>query len=215
MAGKEELISHWKEFSFNEELIAAFREVPREQFVAPSMQQHAYNDQPLPTLRKQSISQPTTIMIMLQALDLQKGERVFEIGAGVGYQAAIISKVVGERGKLVSAEIVPELVQSAKENLDKLEIENVTLLEDDGSKGDISNAPYDKIIITAACPQIPQPLIEQLKEGGLIVAPIGDLESQMMVRATKTNNRLDLEFLGTFAFVPLRGKYGFKEVELS
>ncbi|PIN76810.1 protein-L-isoaspartate O-methyltransferase [Candidatus Woesearchaeota archaeon CG10_big_fil_rev_8_21_14_0_10_36_11] len=215
MPTKEDLIRFWKEKNIvtNPILFGAFEAIPREAFIAPTLHHLAYEDRPLPTIRKQSISQPTTIMLMLEALELRKGHNVFELGAGVGYQAALLSKAVGPQGKCTTVDIIPELINATKENFLKLNILNAHVIETDGGDGYNENAPYDRIIITAACPSIPQPLIDQLKEGGILVAPVGNLQSQTMVKGVKENGRLDLDFIGQFAFVPLRGKYGFKELE--
>jgi len=214
MLTKEHLLSSWRSMNVNEKLLKAFEAIPREIFVPPKFQSQAYDDHPLPTLREQSISQPTTIMLMLQALGLKEGEKVFEVGAGVGYQAALIAEVIGEKGKLVTTEIIPELVYIAQKHLRSLGFRNATILEADGSEGYEVAAPYDRIIITAACQAIPQPLVDQLREGGVIIAPVGDIETQMMVKGTKINENLEFEFLGTFCFVPMKGKYGFKEEEI-
>lgn len=214
MHTKEQLVNHWREVHFDENILTAFLLIPREEFISADLQHYAYADQPLPTLRKQSISQPTTIALMLQALQIKPGEKVFEVGAGVGYQAALIGTMIGPSGKLITTEVIPELVFAAQENLKRLNLSNVIVIEADGSEGAPAEAPFDKIIITAACPMIPQPLIDQLKENGIIIAPVGDLESQTMVKGIKNQGRLELEFLGPFAFVPLKGKYGFKEVEM-
>jgi protein-L-isoaspartate(D-aspartate) O-methyltransferase len=214
MDEKKELVSQWEKLGLNKEIINAFSEVPREKFVPISLRDQAYHDHPLPTIRNQSISQPTTIMVMLQALELEKGDKVFEIGAGGGYQASLMSKIVGEKGKIITTDVIPELVQIAKENLEAIGINNVTVNEADGSEGFPEEAPFDKIIITAACPTIPQPIIDQLKENGIIVAPVGDLESQTMVKGIKENGKLALEFLGSFRFVPMKGRHGFSETEL-
>jgi len=211
MATKQQLLQFWKTMGVDEKLLQVFRKIPRENFIPPQLQAHAYDDHPLPTIRNQSISQPSTVMIMLKALDLQPGEKVFEVGAGVGYQAAIMAHLVGKKGKIITSEVIPELVQFARSHLQELNLSQVLVLEGDGAEGHERGAPYDKIIITAACPSIPQPLIGQLKESGLIVAPVGDLQSQTMVKATKVNGKLELEFLGDFVFVPLMGKYGFEE----
>lgn len=213
MTTKQELMQFWESMKVDEQLLDAFAVIPRENFISPSLQAHAYDDHPLPTLRKQSISQPSTVMIMLKALELKAGHTVFEVGAGVGYQAALISRIIGLKGKLVTTDIIPELVQLTRKNLAVLGLSNVTVLESDGSEGCSAQAPFDRIIITAACPTIPQPLIDQLKEKGIVLAPVGDLESQTLVKGTKIKGRLELEFLGPFVFVPLRGKHGFKEVD--
>ncbi|MBT6367581.1 protein-L-isoaspartate(D-aspartate) O-methyltransferase [Candidatus Woesearchaeota archaeon] len=215
MSTKENLIHFWKEKNIvnNPLLIDAFRSVPREIFIAPNLYHLAYVDKPLPTIRNQSISQPTTIMIMLEALEIEMGHNVFELGAGVGYRAALLSKVVGSEGKCTTTDIIPELIHATNKNLTTLGITNTDIIEMDGGEGHNENAPYDRIIITAACPVIPQPLIDQLKEGGILIAPVGNLRGQTIVKGIKENGRLELDYLGQFAFVPLRGKYGFKELE--
>jgi len=119
MSTKENLIHFWKEKNIvnNPLLIDAFRSVPREIFIAPNLYHLAYVDKPLPTIRNQSISQPTTIMIMLEALEIEMGHNVFELGAGVGYQAALLSKVVGSEGKCTTTDIIPELIHATNKNL--------------------------------------------------------------------------------------------------
>ena len=214
MTTKHQLLQFWRTLNVDERLLEAFLQVPREQFVLPSLKKHSYEDRPLPTIRKQSISQPSTVMIMLNALQLNPGEKVLEIGAGVGYQAALLATLLGDTGKLVTIDVIPELVQLARKNLAVLGLHNTLVLEADGGEGYAAEAPYDKIIITAACPTIPQQLIDQLKEGGIILAPVGDLQSQTMIRGIKNAGRLELDFLGDFMFVPMKGKYGFKEVEI-
>jgi protein-L-isoaspartate(D-aspartate) O-methyltransferase len=211
MATKQQLLQFWKTMGVDEKLLQVFGKVPRESFIPASLRAHAYDDHPLPTVRNQSISQPSTVMIMLKALDLQPGEKVFEVGAGVGYQAAIMAHLVGKKGKIITSEVIPELVQFARSSMDDFQLRQARVLEGDGAEGYAEEAPYDKIIITAACPEIPPPLIKQLKEGGVIVAPVGDLQSQTLVKAIKVNGKLELEFLGDFVFVPLMGKYGFEE----
>ena len=167
---------------------------------------------PLPLMRGKTISQPSTVMMMTSALDLNLGEKVFEVGTGSGYQAAIIAKIVGPKGKVVTTEILPELVAFAKENFKKAGIKNVIVLEEDGSKGFKKEAPYDRVIITAAAKEFPKELLEQLKPEGIIVGPVGNQHEQEMVRGRKDKNgKLELEFLGQFLFSPLYGKYGFED----
>ena len=212
MPQKTELIKFWKEnFRFGDVELNAFKEVRREDFLFKNLRKAAYEDIPLPLLRGKTISQPTTVMFMTSLLELEPGEKVFEIGTGSGYQAAIIAKIVGEKGKVVTTEVVPELVDFAKKNLEKAGITNVFVHEINGSTGMPNEAPFDKIIITAACKEFPKPLLEQLKPKGLIVAPVGDEREQEMTRGTKDNNGyLELEFLGQFLFTPMYGKYGFE-----
>jgi len=212
MPQKSELINFWKEnFGFTAAELKSFQEVDRENFIPENLRNAAYYDAPLPLLRGKTISQPTTVMIMTHALELQPGEKVFEVGTGSGYQAAIIAKIVGEKGKVTTTEVVPELVGFAKQNLRKAKITNVLVYEEDGSNGMKSEAPFDKIIITAACKEFPKPLLEQLKPEGIIVGPVGDQNEQEMVRGIKDKSgHLELEFLGPFLFTPMYGKYGFE-----
>lgn len=211
MPPREALLEFWRSRRVDAKLLAAFMDIPREQFIPSSLEHHAYEDRPLPTLRGQSISQPTTVMIMLQALELKEGDKVFELGTGAGYQTALLSKIVGSSGKVVSCEIIPELVHLAKQNAAALGLSNLLIIEGDGAEGHLQEAPFDKIILTAACTTIPQPLLDQLKEGGMVIAPIGDRQQQTMVKGSKMNGRLELEFLGPFLFVPMTGKYGLME----
>ncbi len=210
MVQNEHLISFWRDRGLDEKLIDAFLHVPRECFVSPALLDQAYHDHPLPTLRGQSLSQPSTFMVMTQALDIREGHKVLEIGSGVGFQACLLGYLAGSMGKVITTEIIPELVHVARRNVEGLKCSNVQVLERDGSQGVPEEALFDRVMITAACPQIPPPIIEQTKEGGIIVAPIGDLKEQTMVKATKVGKRLEFEFMGSFAFVPMQGKYGFK-----
>ena len=163
MEQKNSLLDFWKQnFEFTQSELKAFREIKREDFIPKELKNQAYDDMPLPLLRGKTISQPTTVMLMTSALELEQGDNVFEVGTGSGYQTAIIAKIIGPKGKVVSTEILPELVSFAKQNLRKAEINNVLVLEEDGSKGCLEEAPYDKIIITAASKEFPKPLLEQL-----------------------------------------------------
>ena len=211
MPSKEQLVEHWISSGIikDKKIIEAFRKVSRELFVAEERKEEAYGDYPLPIGKGQTISQPTTVMIMTQALELKEGDKVLEVGSGSGYQAAIIANIVGDNGRVISTEIVDELVESAKSNIKKLKLKNVEIIKHDGSKGYSKEAPYDRIIITAACPKIPNPLIKQLKEGGIIVAPVGNMNEQEMIKGRKIKGKLIKENLGDFMFVPLKGKHGY------
>ena len=212
MEQKSLLVKFWKEnFDFSDSEIKAFLNIKREYFIPGAIKHLAYEDTPLPLCRGKTISQPTTVMIMTAALELKDGEKVFEVGTGSGYQTGIISRIVGPKGKVITTEIIPELVMFAKENLKRAGIKNAFIYEEDGSRGMDKEAPFDKIIITAACKEFPEPLIEQLKTGGIILGPIGNKDEQYMVKGVKeSNGRLELEFLGPFLFTPLYGKYGFE-----
>lgn len=212
-AQKELLLSFWNQhFKFRDSELRAFREINREDFVHDEFKPVAYSDRPLPLLRGKTISQPSTIMIMTHALELEEGNKVFEVGTGSGFQAAIAAKIVGEKGKVVTAEVIPELVSFAKQNLKKAGIGNVFVYEEDGSNGLSKESPFDRIIITAACREFPKSLLEQLRSGGIIVGPVGDQNEQEMVKGIKREDgKLDLEFLGQFLFTPMYGKYGFED----
>lgn len=212
MNQKTELINFWKKtLGLKESELNAFKDINREDFIPAALKSRAYEDNPLPLLRGKTISQPTTVMIMTHALELKPEEKIFEVGTGSGYQAAIIAKIVGNKGKVITNEIVPELVSFAKQNLNKANIKNVKVYENDGAKGMSNEAPFDKIIITAACKEFPKPLLKQLKPKGIIVGPVGTEYEQEMVKGIKDkNDKLQLEFLGPFLFTPMYGKYGFE-----
>ena len=207
------LLKQWKESGLvtTEKILEAFRAVKRENFILPEHEEYAYSDYPLPIHGGQTISQPTTVLIMTQALEVAPGMKVLEIGAGSGYQAAILSKLVGKTGQVYSVETVPELVSFSQQNLNKSGCSNVTVSFGDGSQGFAAKAPYDRIIVTAAAPKVPPPLIEQLKESGILIIPVdNELFGQTMKKITKKNGKLTEENLGEFRFVPLKGKYGVR-----
>lgn len=211
MTEKADLLEYWTgRHPFTSREIRAFRSVKRELFVIPELVKHAYDDMPLPTLRGKTISQPTTVMIMTHALDIKPGMTVFEVGSGSGYQAAILSKLVGKNGKVVSSEILPELVSFARSNLSRAGIKNVHVIEADGARG-IPDEKFDRIILTAAAQKFPPALVSQLKEEGVIVGPLGTQEEQVVVRAVKKGLHLEGRALGSFLFSPLTGKYGFED----
>ncbi len=205
---KERLIKYWLKEGIikDKKLIEAFKSVPREKFIMEYYLDDAYGDYPLPIGGGQTISQPTTVMIMVNALELKKTDKVLEVGAGSGWCAAIISKLCK---KVITTEIIPELAEFARNNLKKCRINNAKVIYYDGSGGYEKEAPYDAIIVTAACPSIPEPLIGQLKDGGRLIAPVQSLLGQSMIKITKSGKETTEENLGSFMFVPLKGKYGF------
>ena len=211
MNSKQDLAEYWIRNGIikDNRVIKAFMHVKRELFVSEEYKLHAYGDYPVPIPGGQTISQPTTVMMMTEALDVKIGNKILEVGAGSGYQAAILSKLVGNNGKVITTEIVEELIDYANSNINRAGIKNVKIIHYDGSQGYSKEAPYDRIIVTAACPSMPEPLVKQLKENGIIVAPIGSRYSQEVIKGRKIKDELVTETLGDFVFVPLRGKYGF------
>ena len=176
--------------------------VPRERFVSPEYRSRAYDDSALPIEGGQTISQPFIVALMTQALALQGGEKVLEIGTGSGYQTAILSYLAA---KVVSIERVPELLQEATQRLADLGITNVEVHPSMGRLGWPQDAPYAAIIVTAAAPQIPQSIVSQLKDGGRLVIPVGPRHEQALVLATRRGDRLERTSLGGCRFVPLVG----------
>jgi protein-L-isoaspartate(D-aspartate) O-methyltransferase len=186
----------------DQKLLKAMREIPRELFVPENMKASAYEDNPLPIGKGQTISQPYIVALMTELLELRGNERVLEIGAGSGYQAAILSKLAKQ---VISIERVKELALRTKKLLRKYEYKNITVLHGDGTKGYEKEAPYDAIIITAAAQKIPKKLIEQLANNGRLVAPIGPRYHQELVRIRKRNGVLEEDYHGGVIFVPLIG----------
>jgi len=208
----ERLIKHIKSIGYlkSKNIENALRGVPREFFIPEAMKYLAYRDTPLYIGSNQTISQPSTVVAMTEALDVKEGQKILEIGTGSGWQAAILAKLVGEKGFVYTIEIVENLVKFAKENLEKLEIKNVKVIKGDGSLGLKKNAPFDRIVITAASPDIPKPLLKQLKVNGIMVIPVGNLYLQSMYIVKKLKSGIKKKSIGSFMFVPLKGKYGFK-----
>jgi len=190
----------------------AFLAVPREDFLPAHLKEYAYADDALPLELGQSISQPSTIAHMLELLDVKEGNRVFEVGAGSGYAAALLSRLVGENGMVYAIEFLPFLKKSAEENLKRAGIQNVEVLEGDGSMGLQQFAPFDRIISSAGCPYVPKPWIDQLAEGGIIVAPVGDKFDQHLQVVLKHKGKIVKrdDWPNLYNFVPLRGKFGWK-----
>lgn len=204
---KKILLDYWKQNKIihSEKLLDAFRKVPREEFVLKEYRNQAYEDIALPIIKGQTISQPTTVMLMTQVLDVKPSDKVLEIGAGSGYQAAILSYLAKE---VITTEIIPELVEYAKKNLKGYS--NVKIIQaNEHEIGYEKEAPYDRIIVTAASPEIPKRLLEQLKENGLMIIPVGEKFTQEML-LIKKEKPLQIKNLGGFVFVPLKGKYGFE-----
>ena len=204
-----DLIIYLKNSKFltDERVESALRNIPRHEFIPESELDYAYNNEPLPTMKKQTISQPGVVTRMTEWLDVKDGQKILEIGTGSGWQSAILSYLVGT-GNVYSIERYPELVKFAQENLKKLKIDNVHVILGDGSIGYSKAAPYDRIIITAACSEIPLPLIDQLSENGLILAPVGDNSQSLILLQKTTKGMVEIKNQSKYVFVPLVGKYG-------
>src|SRR3989344_4316909 len=197
---KKDLIDNWKNSGLiiNKKLLNAFNKVNRENFVLNNKE--AYYDIALPILNKQTISQPSTIMIMLQALELKEDDKVLEIGTGSGYNLALICKIV--KKIVYSVEVNKELIDFAEKNLKKEKIKNFKIFHENGFFGLKKYAPFDKIIVTAAPIEIPVELIKQLKINGIMIIPVGKY-TQKMLRVIKRKNGLEKKDLGEFVFVPM------------
>ncbi len=200
---REDLRNYWIKGGVikNASLLDAFEKVDRGDFIRKEDSAAAYADHPLPIGCGQTISQPTTVMMMLQWLDLEKDHSVLEVGAGSGYNAAILAYLAKE---VVTIERIPDLVAFARNNLESAGISNVKVILGDGKSGYSEQAPYDRIIITAAAGKVPYLLLEQLKMGGTLLTPLGPTRCCEMTKFTKIDaHNCQRQKLGLFSFVPL------------
>ena len=185
----------------DERVLEAMRTVPRHEFVPLEWRGHAYDDSPLPIGYDQTISQPYIVAFMTEAIKPHKGQRVLEIGTGSGYQAAVLAEIVDS---VYTIELLPELAASSAERLERLGYRNVVVRQGDGYLGWPEHARYDAIIVTAAADVIPKPLIEQLKDGGVMVIPVGSLEIvQSLTLVKKQGKEVTTETVLPVRFVPL------------
>lgn len=188
-------------------VLEAMRTVAREAFVPSSRRRDAYDDRPLPIGSDQTISQPYIVALMAQALEPTPDDRVLDIGTGSGYAAAVLSRCVRE---VVTVERLPELATSAETACRSLGYDNIAFCVGDGTLGWESLAPYDGIVVAAAGPDVPQPLLDQLKVGGRLVMPTGGRSEQRLIRVRRSaRDRFVREDLGGVAFVPLIGAQGW------
>lgn len=188
-------------------VLDAISRLPREDFVPKEVKALAYTDQALAIGNGQTISQPSLVALMTDLSQLTKNDKVLEIGSGSGYQAAILAQLAK---KVYSIEYKRELAAAAEYRLLKLGLNNVTVVVGDGSQGYLPEAPYDKILVTAASPTIIPTLVEQLKLGGKLLIPVGPRESQELVQVVRTKTGIKTTHWGNVQFVPLLGKYGWK-----
>ncbi|HEY3272179.1 MAG TPA: protein-L-isoaspartate O-methyltransferase [Methanocella sp.] len=189
-------------------VLEAMEKVPRERFVPDDTRDFAYEDTPLHLGHGQTISAPSMVAIMCDILDVRDGDKVLDVGTGWGYHAAILSVLAGS-GMVYSVERIPELAVRAEKILDELGYDNVKVIVGDGSEGLPEFAPYDRINVAAAAPEIPGALAEELAEDGRLVVPVGRYLQELML-AVKKNGRIETFQKGAVAFVPLVGKAGFK-----
>jgi protein-L-isoaspartate(D-aspartate) O-methyltransferase len=191
-----------------ERILQAMREVPRHLFVPSVVAAKAYGPGALPIGKNQTISQPYIVARMIELLDLKGKEKVLEIGTGTGYQAVVLSKLCA---KVFSIERINELALRAAELIREMKIYNATVKVFDGTYGWSDQAPFDRIIVAAAAPAVPEPLVQQLARTGKLVIPIGPEGNQRLARVTRVGTNVQIEDCGSAEFVPLVGKFGWKQ----
>ena len=192
----------------DERILQAMRDVPRHLFVPSVVTAKAYGPGALPIGAKQTISQPYIVARMIELLELTGKEKVLEIGTGTGYQAVVLSKLCA---KVFSIERINELALRAAELIRVLKAYNATVKVFDGTYGWSDQAPFDRIIVAAAAPEVPEPLVQQMARTGRMVLPIGKGGNQRLARVTRVGTRIQIEDCGSAEFVPLVGKFGWKE----
>jgi protein-L-isoaspartate(D-aspartate) O-methyltransferase len=192
----------------DERVLSAMNEIPREEFVPEGAAGEAYRDDPIQIGHGQTISQPYMTALMAQEMELAGGETVLEVGAGCGYAAAVLGALAAHA---ITVEIVPELAKLARENLSRTGRDgNVEVVEGDGSRGYAPQAPYDAISVAAGAPDIPPALLQQLKDGGRLVIPVGDWNDQELRVVVKRGGRTESRVATYCRFVPLRGGEGWQ-----
>ncbi len=189
----------------------AFLKFPRYLFVEEQYKKYAHLDEPLPIPAGQTISAPHMVAIMLELADLKPGMNVLEIGTGSGWNASLMAELV--KRDIYTIERIPELAEFARRNLERAGVKNVHVILSDGSRGFPPKAPYDRIIVTAGAPDIPKPLVEQLKPGGKLIIPVGSyhLWQNLLEVIKREDGSIKVKNHGGVAFVPLIGEYGWKE----
>ncbi len=195
----------------DQRVLAAFYKVEREKFVPSEVRNNAYEDFPLSIGEGQTISQPYMVALMTESLELKGDEKILEIGTGSGYQTAILAELAG---KVYSVERMRALAERARKLLEKLGYSNIKILLSDGTLGWEESSPYDRILVTAGAREIPQPLTDQLEEGGVMVIPVGNSYSQDLEVVRKRKNHIKTVTVEKCVFVPLIGKYGWDERRL-
>ena len=189
-------------------VLEAMRSVPRHRFVPEDAAELAYIDAPLPIGYRQTISQPYIVALMSQMLRLRGGETVLEVGTGSGYQAAVLGRLAR---RVFSIERIPELAQAARRALAEAGVDNAEVRVADGSIGLPEEAPFDGILVAAAAPKVPGPLLDQLAEGGRLVVPVGTIDGQILERWTRRRDEFTCERSAPVCFVPLVGSHGWEQ----
>jgi protein-L-isoaspartate(D-aspartate) O-methyltransferase len=193
-------------------VLEAMARVPRHEFLPPPMAPLAYQDTPLPIGQGQTISAPHMVGMMLQALDLRPGMKVLEIGTGSGYHAALVAELVRPNGRVYTIERIEALGLEARERLERLGYDDVIeVIIADGTAGLEEHAPYDRIFVAAAGPRVPEPLRQQLADGGLLMVPVGGRTVQDLVLVSRSGDRFTERSMGSVIFVPLIGEHGYRE----
>lgn len=205
---RDELIEELKSYGIGERVLKAMRKVPRHLFIPEEVRKYAYVDRPLPIGENQTISAPHMVAMMCDLLDIKRGMQILEVGAGCGYHAAVMVELV-EDGHIYTVERRESLANTARENLKVAGYSNATVIVGDGTLGLSEHAPYARISVACAAPDIPPPLLEQLKFGGKMVIPIGRYSQELYLVEKKDN--IIKKRSGGVMFVPLMGRYGFHE----
>lgn len=195
----------------DDRVLEAMRRVPRHLFVPKAERSSSYEDMPLPVGEGQTISQPYMVAWMTDLMDLSGAEKVLEVGTGTGYQTALLGLLARE---VYSIERIGELARTAKERLERLGFENIQVFTGDGSRGLAEYAPYDAIIVTAGSPRVPAALVEQLADPGRLVIPVGATSMQMLTVVEKEGGEVTTREAGSCVFVPLVGKFGWRDCSL-
>ena len=209
---RKNLIEHLISSNYlsKKEVIDAMLAVERHKFILDDFISEAYSDRPLPVMNGQTISAPHMVAIMTELLDVKNDSKILEIGAGSGYQAAVLAEIAKE-GTIYTIERIPQLAEFAEKNLKNCGYENVFVIVGDGTQGYEEKAPYDRIIVTAGAPKIPNALIEQLGDKGKIVIPVGGRFQQELIMIERKNGRINKKSCGGCVFVPLIGRDGHSE----
>lgn len=189
-------------------VLSAMAKVPREEFIAAEYAADAYGDFPVPIAGNQTISQPYIVASMLEKLDLHPRDRVLEVGTGTGYEAALLGQMAAE---VWSIERIAELANTAQAILAKLEYSNVHVVHGDGSRGLPEHAPFDRILVAAAAPRVPDALVAQLSDGGRLILPVGNRYEQQLQIIRKFRDQVSVTDAELCRFVPLLGEFGWRE----